>query len=104
MVETAEKPQQAQPTTESEDKAKATPAPKETKRAHKRSKPSSGSKKRSPARPHRKLPQDVLDGRIGKLKKRIEKARGQLEDAERHIDAYMKESSYRESDEAEKKE
>ena len=37
----------------------------------------------------------MLEGRIGKLRKRIERARGQLEDAERHIDSYEKESKYR---------
>lgn len=55
-------------------------------------------RKRGPPRPHRKLPQDVLDGRIGKLRKRIERARGQLEDAERHIDGYEKEAKYREQE------
>jgi hypothetical protein len=55
-------------------------------------------RKRGPPRPHRKLPQDVLDGRIGKLRKRIERARGQLEDAERHIEGYDKEAKYREQE------
>ena len=64
----------------------------------KRSKGSAPVKKRGPPRPHRKLAQEVLEGRIGKLKKRIEKARGQLEDAERHIDGYVKEVSYREGE------
>lgn len=64
----------------------------------KRSKGSTPAKKRGPPRPHRKLAQEVLEGRIGKLKKRIEKARGQLEDAERHIDGYVKEVSYREGE------
>lgn len=55
-------------------------------------------RKRGPPRPHRKLAQDVLEGRIGKLKKRIERARGQLEDAERHIEGYDKEAKYREQE------
>ncbi len=52
-------------------------------------------RKRGPPRPHRKLAQPVLEGRIGKLQKRIERARGQLEDAERHIEGYSKEAKYR---------
>lgn len=59
-------------------------------------------RKRGPPRPHRKLPQDVLEGRIGKLRKRIERARGQLEDAERHIEGYDKEAKYREQDKEKK--
>lgn len=58
-------------------------------------------RKRGPPRPHRKLPQDILEGRIGKLRKRIEKARGQLEDAERHIEGYDKEAKYREQEKKE---
>lgn len=58
-------------------------------------------RKRGPPRPHRKLPQEVLDGRIGKLRKRIERARGQLEDAERHIEGYDKEAKYREQEKKE---
>lgn len=74
-------------------------SPKKKDKAAKRPKSASGApKKRGPPRPHRKLTQEVLDGRIGKLKKRIDKARGQLEDAERHIDAYVKEAAYREDE------
>lgn len=52
-------------------------------------------KKRGPPRPHKRLAQEILDVRLGKLRNRIEKAKGQLEDAERHIDSYEKESKYR---------
>ena len=55
-------------------------------------------RKRGPPRPHRKLTQEVLESRIGKLNKRIEKAKGHLEDAERHIDGYSKERKYREAE------
>jgi hypothetical protein len=58
-------------------------------------------RKRGPPRPHRKLPQEILEGRISKLRKRIDKARGQLEDAERHIEGYDKEAKYREQDKKE---
>ena len=65
----------------------------------KRTKTTTGApRKRGPPRPHRKLTQEVLDGRIGKLRKRIDKAKGQLEDAERHIEAYVKEAGYREDE------
>ena len=52
-------------------------------------------KKRGPPRPHRRLAQEVLVARIGKLQKRINKARGLLEEAERHIEAYSHEEKYR---------
>ena len=52
-------------------------------------------KKRGPPRPHRRLEADVLHGRIEKLQKRIDKAKGVLEEAERHIDVYNKEKKYR---------
>jgi hypothetical protein len=52
-------------------------------------------KKRGPPRPHRRLAQEVLMARIGKLQKRINKARGLLEEAERHIEAYSHEEKYR---------
>jgi hypothetical protein len=55
---------------------------------------------RGPPRPHRKLPASILTGRIDKLDKRIKKARHQLEDAERHIEAYVKETKYRADDPA----
>lgn len=60
------------------------------------SKRSDPPKKRGPPRPHRKLPQDILEGRIEKLKKRIDRASGQLEDARRHVEGYEKEFKYRE--------
>lgn len=55
-------------------------------------------KKRGPPRPHKRLAQEILDVRLGKLRNRIEKAKSQLEDAERHIDSYEKESKYRKLD------
>jgi hypothetical protein len=56
-------------------------------------------KKRGPPRPHRRLGEEVLSGRIEKLQKRIDKARGVLEEAERHIDVYNKEKKYRAAEE-----
>ena len=59
------------------------------------SKPKEPKKKRGPPRPHRKLEGDVLELRMNKLKKRIDKAKVQLEDATRHIEVYQRESFYR---------
>lgn len=56
------------------------------------------SRKRGPPRPHRKLAQDLLEARISKLQKRIDRTKGQLEDAQRHIEGYEKESKYREAE------
>jgi len=58
------------------------------------SKPKEPKKKRGPPRPHRKLEGDVLELRMNKLKKRIDKAKVQLEDATRHIEVYQRESFY----------
>ena len=55
-------------------------------------------KKRGPPRPHKKISNEVLQQRIQKLQKIIDKAKNQLEDASRHIDAYNKESAYRTSE------
>lgn len=92
--------------TEEQTKVDSAPAaenseetPKKKDKPVKRAKSAPGApRKRGPPRPHRKLTQEVLEGRIGKLRKRIDKARGQLEDAERHIDAYVKEAGYREEE------
>jgi len=55
-------------------------------------------KKRGPPRPHRRLAEEVLSGRIEKLQKRIDKARGVLDEAERHIELYNKERKYRDAE------
>jgi hypothetical protein len=52
-------------------------------------------KKRGPPRPHRRLAQEVLTARVTKLEKRIIKARGLLEESERHMEAYSNECKYR---------
>jgi hypothetical protein len=53
------------------------------------------SRKRGPPRPHRKLTQEVLDKRIQKLQRRIDRVQTQLEDAQRHIVGYRNEEQYR---------
>jgi hypothetical protein len=54
--------------------------------------------KRGPARPHRRLPIDVLDLRIAKLQKRLERAKTQTEDASRHVEGYLRERDFREKE------
>ena len=50
---------------------------------------------RGPARPHRRIEQDVLEARIEKLQKRIKRARLQLDVSERHVSGYLFEQQYR---------
>jgi hypothetical protein len=51
--------------------------------------------KRGPARPHRRLPVDVIESRITKLQKRLERAKSQIEDAGRHVEGYLRERDFR---------
>ena len=55
--------------------------------------------KRGPARPHRRLENDVINSRIEKLQKRLDRAKGQVEDASRHIEGYKREREFREKGE-----
>ena len=84
------------------------PAAPKRKRPEKSSEPRApkpARKPRGPPRPHRKLEQETLTNRVEKLQKRIDRSKAQLEDAERHIEGYLKESKYRAADSAaEKKE
>ena len=51
--------------------------------------------KRGPARPHRRLAVDVIDSRITKLQKRLDRARSQIDDAARHVEGYLRERDFR---------
>jgi hypothetical protein len=51
--------------------------------------------KRGPARPHRRLTADVIDSRINKLQKRLDRAKSQIEDAGRHVEGYLRERDFR---------
>ena len=51
--------------------------------------------KRGPARPHRRLAADVIDSRITKLQKRLDRAKAQIEDAARHVEGYLREREFR---------
>ena len=72
-----------------------------TEKSEKVSKPKSdkGSSqprvKRGPARPHRRLGMDVIDSRITKLQKRLDRAKSQIEDAGRHVEGYLRERDFR---------
>jgi hypothetical protein len=54
--------------------------------------------KRGPARPHRRLDIGVVNSRIEKLQKRLDRAKGQVEDASRHIEGYQREREFREKE------
>ena len=57
--------------------------------------PSKPRIKRGPARPHRRLTDDIIDARITKLQKRLERASSQIEDAGRHVEGYLRERDFR---------
>ncbi len=57
--------------------------------------PSQPRAKRGPARPHRRLTSDVIDSRIAKLQKRLDRAKSQIEDAGRHVEGYLRERDFR---------
>ena len=60
--------------------------------------------KRTPARPHRRLDIETIDSRITKLQKRLDHAKTQIADAERHVDGYVKEKHYRDEEMLDKEE
>jgi hypothetical protein len=65
------------------------------KKDAKEKKESAPKPKRGPARPHRRLAADVIDSRISKLQKRLERAKAQIEDAGRHVEGYLRERDFR---------
>ena len=60
-----------------------------------KTKPTQPRIKRGPARPHRRLAVDVIDSRITKLQKRLDRARSQIDDAGRHVEGYLRERDFR---------
>ena len=104
MSSADEKTLREDPAAEGEDSGAAASAPAKKMRVTSKTaegagkKPRDPSRKRGPPRPHRKLSQEILDGRISKLRSRIERCKGQLDDAERHIEGYEKEAKYREQE------
>jgi hypothetical protein len=57
-----------------------------------------GQRKRGPARPYRKLPQDTLDSRIKKLQKRIERTSQQAEEGRAFLSKYTREQAFRDAE------
>ena len=79
---------------------KPKPAPKKAKsekseKSKQKSDPSQPRVKRGPARPHRRLAVDVIDSRIAKLQKRLDRAKAQIDDAGRHVEGYLRERDFR---------
>ncbi len=93
---------QTEPMSET-DKIQVTPEetstpPKSKKTKSEKSKPKSPTQpriKRGPARPHRRLAVDVIDSRITKLQKRLDRAKSQIDDAARHVEGYLRERDFR---------
>lgn len=81
-------------------KAKAEKSDKPTKSTKSKSDrdPSQPRVKRGPARPHRRLDIDIIDSRITKLQKRLDRAKCQIEDASRHVEGYLRERDFRVKD------
>ena len=72
------------------------PTTKTKKRTPKEKKdPGAPKLKRGPARPHRRLALDVIESRITKLQKRLDRAKAQTEDASRHVEGYLREREFR---------
>jgi hypothetical protein len=67
-------------------------------KASKAKKAKGDRQKRGPARPYRKLPQSVLDNRITKLRKRIERTTAQAEEGKTFLEKYTREQGFRDKD------
>lgn len=74
-------------------KKKATKATKTVK-----TKKSKGERKRGPARPYRKLQQEILESRIKKLEKRIERTSAQAEEGRTFLSKYTREQAFRDAE------
>jgi hypothetical protein len=61
-------------------------------------KKSKGERKRGPARPYRKLPQETLESRIKKLEKRIERTSAQAEEGRCFLSKYTREQGFRDTE------
>ena len=92
VVDNAPEPEQpAEQPAEAEAKAK------KVKRAPKEGGKAKGEPraKRGPPRPYRKLSQEILDSRITKLQKRLERCTSQAEEAGNFLSKYVREQGYR---------
>ena len=93
----AEKGEKAEKTekTEKADKPEKLEKPEKTKKPSKVEANGQPKPKRGPARPHRRLAWDVIELRITKLQKRLDRAKSQIEDAGRHVEGYLRERDFR---------
>ena len=80
---------------EKADKPEKLEKPEKTKKPSKVEANGQPKPKRGPARPHRRLATDVIDLRITKLQKRLDRAKSQIEDAGRHVEGYLRERDFR---------
>ena len=65
----------------------------------KKSKKSTGEpKKRGPPRPYRKLAQSVMDSRMKKLQRRIERTSAQAEEGRTFLEKYTREQAFRDAE------
>lgn len=90
--EQVEKPKAKRAKTDKADKDANPKAPKQPKAKQDAAQPRA---KRGPARPHRRLEAEVIDARIAKLQKRLDRAKSQIEDAGRHVEGYLREREFR---------
>jgi hypothetical protein len=79
-----------------EKTAKKKKTPKAVKNV--KTKKSKGDRKRGPARPYRKLPQETLESRIKKLEKRIERTSAQAEEGRSFLSKYTREQGFRDAE------
>jgi len=63
-----------------------------------KTKKTKGERKRGPARPYRKLPQETLESRIKKLEKRIERTSAQAEEGRCFLSKYTREQGFRDAE------
>lgn len=63
-----------------------------------KTKKSKSDRKRGPARPYRKLPQETLESRIKKLEKRIERTSAQAEEGRTFLSKYTREQGFRDAE------
>ena len=89
--EKADKPEKL----EKADKPEKLAKPEKTKKPTKVEANGQPKPKRGPARPHRRLAWDVIELRITKLQKRLDRAKSQIEDAGRHVEGYLRERDFR---------
>lgn len=92
-TEKSEKSKQKEPSQQGKTPGKSTKPPQ--KAQDQETVPPQPRMKRGPARPHRRLAMEVIDTRITKLQKRLDRTRSQYDDAARHVEGYIRERDIR---------